>query len=123
MTEPTTGTIPEGAPWLVKYAVGAIRALLVAALIGVLAYQAVVRDTGPAISVKVIQVVAVPAGYTVRVDVSNEGGTTAEGVVISGRLTRDGREVDQASTTASYVPPDSMRTVSLISSRTRVPVD
>jgi uncharacterized protein (TIGR02588 family) len=73
-----------------------------------------IRDTGPEISVEVTQVQAAPVGYAAPIEVTNEGATTVEGVVISGRLTRDGRQVDQASTTASYVPPDGMRTVSLI---------
>ena len=40
------------------------------------------------------------------------GGTTAQGV--SGHLTRDGRQVEQTSTTVAYVTPDSMRTVALV---------
>lgn len=97
-----------------EYAVGALGALLVVALLAFLGYQAVVRDTGPEISVAVTRVDAAAAGYAARVEVTNHGGTTASGVVISGALRRDGRLVDQASTTAAYVPPDSMRTVALV---------
>jgi uncharacterized protein (TIGR02588 family) len=97
-----------------EYAAGAVGALLVVALIVFLAYQAVVRDALPEIAVEVTQVDVAPAGYAVRIEVTNEGGTTAEGVVISGRLTRDGRQVDQSSSTVPYIPPDSMRTVALV---------
>ena len=97
-----------------EYVIGALGALLVAALLGFLGYQAVVRDTGPEIAVEVTQVDAGPAGYAVRVEVTNRGGTTASGVVISGRLTRDGQQVESASTTVAYVPPDSMRTIALV---------
>ncbi len=97
-----------------EYALGALGALVVVALLTFLGYQAVVRDTGPEIAVEVTGFDAGPAGYAVQLEVTNHGGTTASGVVISGRLTRDGHQVDSASTTASYVPPDSMRTVSLV---------
>jgi uncharacterized protein (TIGR02588 family) len=98
-----------------EYAAGGLGALLVLALIIFLGYQAlVVRETGPEISVEVTQVEAVEAGYAVRVEVRNGGGTTAEGVLVSGHLVRDGREIEQASTTMSYVPPNSVRSAALV---------
>lgn len=97
-----------------EYVLGFIGALLVVALLGFLTFQAIVRDSGPEISVVVTGVEAVGDGWTVHLEVRNDGGTTASGVVVSGSVSRDGRQVDQASTTVSYVPPESMRTAALV---------
>ena len=97
-----------------EYVIGAIGALLVVALLAFLGHQAVVRRTGPELSVEVTRVDAGPTGYAVHVEVTNHGGTTASGVVVSGRLTRGGPPVDSATTTVAYVPPDSTRTAALV---------
>jgi uncharacterized protein (TIGR02588 family) len=97
-----------------EYAVGALGGLLVMGLVAFLLYQAIVRDSSPEVSVEVTRVEAAGAGYAVHIEVRNDGGTTAEGVMVSGQLTRQGRQVGQASTTVSYVPPDSMRTATLV---------
>jgi uncharacterized protein (TIGR02588 family) len=112
--ETTDQAQSEGGSSAGEYVLGGVGAVLVVALIAFLTYQALIRDSGPEISVEVTQVQAVDAGYAVRVQVHNDGGTTASGVVVSGQLTRQGRQVDQASTTVSYVPPDSMRTAALV---------
>ena len=97
-----------------EYVVGFLGALLVVALLAFLTFQAIARDSGPEISVVVTGVQDAGDGYTVHLEVRNDGGTTASGVVVSGSVSRDGRQVDQASTTVPYVPPESMRTAALV---------
>lgn len=98
-----------------EWAVGVLGALLLIAVLGFLAYQSVaVRDGPPDLRSPVIQIDDRGASYVVIVRVHNSGGHTAEGVQISGELTRDGTTVEQASATARYVPPQSHREVELI---------
>ena len=105
----------SGGTSVAEYAVGGLGGLLVLLLIAFLAYQAVaVRESGPDLSVEVIAVEPAGAGYEVRLQVTNDGGTTAEAVQVGGRLTRDGDQVEQASATLAYVPPESRRDVVLI---------
>ncbi|MGY1717668.1 hypothetical protein ACI8AG_01280 [Blastococcus sp. SYSU DS0552] len=44
----------------------------------------------------------------------NDGRTTAETVQLGGQLSRDGRQVEQASATIAYVPPESRREAVLV---------
>jgi uncharacterized protein (TIGR02588 family) len=95
-----------------EYALGA---LLVVLLVAFLGYQAVaVRESGPEPFVEVTEVEQAGAGFAVHVRVGNDGGTTAEAVHLSGELLRDGRQVDQASASISYVPPESRRDAVLV---------
>ncbi len=101
-----------------EYALGGLGALLVLALFAFLAYQALaVREMGPELAVEVTEVEQAGAGYAVHVQVRNDGGTTAEAVHISGQLTRNGRQVGQASASISYVPPASRRAAVLVFSQ------
>ena len=49
------------------------------------------------------------AGWTVHFEAVNSGGRTAEAVRIEGAVLRDGRPVDQASSSIAYLPPHSSR--------------
>ncbi|CCG02635.1 hypothetical protein [Blastococcus saxobsidens] len=98
-----------------EYAVGGLGGLLVLLLIAFLGYQALaVRESGPQLAVEVTAVEQVGAGYEVRLRVRNDGGTTAEAVQVSGQIVRDGRQVEQASATIAYVPPESRREAVLV---------
>ncbi len=49
------------------------------------------------------------AGWTVHFQAVNSGGHTAEAVQIEGAVLRDGRLVDRASSSITYLPPHSSR--------------
>lgn len=100
----------------VEFVVGVVSGVLLVSVLGLLGYQAVaVRDAPPALRTRVD-----PIGdtdqppYVFQVQVRNTGGQTAQAVQITGQLTRDGRQVEQAYATVRYIPPNSRRTVSLL---------
>ncbi|MGY1723461.1 hypothetical protein [Blastococcus sp. SYSU DS0533] len=98
-----------------EYALGALGGLLVVLLLGFLTYQAVaVRESDPVLSVSVGSIGAAGDGYAVHFEVTNSGGRTAEQVQVSGSLTRDGSEVEQASTSVPYLPPNSRHSGALL---------
>ncbi|WP_116451844.1 hypothetical protein [Blastococcus litoris] len=98
-----------------EYALGGLGGLLVLLLIAFLGYQPVaVRESGPELAVEITGVEQVGAGYEVHLRVSNDGGTTAESVLLGGQLARDGQQVERASATIAYVPPESRRDAVLV---------
>ncbi|MGY1827671.1 MULTISPECIES: hypothetical protein [unclassified Blastococcus] len=98
-----------------EYAAGGLGGVLVLLLIAFLGYQAVaVRESGPELAVEITAIEQAGPGYEVHVRVRNDGGTTAETVQLSGQLTRDGRQVEQASASVAYVPPESRREAVLV---------
>ncbi|MGY2075894.1 TIGR02588 family protein [Blastococcus sp. SYSU DS0828] len=98
-----------------EYVLGALGGLLVVALLGFLAQQAVTgRGADPALSVTVTAVEPRGDGYAVHFRVENSGGRTAAQVQVSGALSRDGRKAEQASAVVDYVPPDSRRDGALL---------
>ncbi|MGY2083952.1 hypothetical protein [Blastococcus sp. SYSU DS0539] len=98
-----------------EYAMGGLGGLLVLLLIAFLGYQAVaVRESGPELAVDITTVEQAGSGYEVHLRVRNDGGTTAETVQLGGQLSRDGRQVEQASATIAYVPPESRRAAVLV---------
>lgn len=97
-----------------EWVVGVIGALLTLAVLGFLAHQAVVRDSGPQLDVVLTGVQETPDGFVVSLRVENSGGRTAEAVQVTGEVRRDGTTVDTGSATVSYVPADSHRAATLV---------
>ncbi|MGY2081003.1 hypothetical protein [Modestobacter sp. SYSU DS0657] len=98
-----------------EYALGALGALVVLLVLGFLVHQAVfVRDSGPRLSVTTSVAEQVGDGWAVPFEVVNDGGTTAEQVQVTGVLTRDGEEVQQATATIDYVAPHSRQSGALL---------
>lgn len=93
---------------------GVIGALLVLGLFGLLAVQGVTQDSEPDLQVVVTDSRQVSGAHTVRVQVNNSGGQTAEAVEVSGDLSRGGATVDTGSVTIDYVPAHSHRTATLV---------
>lgn len=101
---------------IVELVVGVVSGILLVAVLAFLGYQAVTyRDAPPALRTHVA-----PLGDTdgpphvLEVEVRNTGGQTAQAVQITGELTRDDRQVEQASATVRYIPPNSHREVALL---------
>ncbi|MGY1634642.1 hypothetical protein ACI784_23320 [Geodermatophilus sp. SYSU D01186] len=98
-----------------EYVAGALGGLLVLALVGFLAYQALgARETGPELAVVVTGVEETGADWTVYFQAVNSGGHTAEGVQIEGAVLRAGRPVDRASSSIAYLPAHSSRAGALV---------
>ncbi|WP_298456878.1 hypothetical protein [uncultured Cellulomonas sp.] len=97
-----------------EWVIGALGALLVAAMVSVLAHQAVTWDGPARLEVTVGEVHEAEGGYVTSVVVENTGGRTAESARITGAITHDGTLVESAATTVSYVPPDSRREAVLV---------
>ncbi|MGY1751243.1 hypothetical protein [Modestobacter sp. SYSU DS0511] len=98
-----------------EYALGALGALVVLLVLGFLVHQAVfVRDSGPRLSVTTSAIEQAGDGWAVPFEVVNDGGTTAEQVQVTGVLSRDGEEVQQATATIDYVAPHSRQSGALL---------
>ncbi|MGY1844570.1 hypothetical protein [Modestobacter sp. SYSU DS0875] len=109
------GKDAEGATSRGEYALGACGALVVLLVLGFLVHQAVVvRDSGPRLSVATSAVEQVDGGWAVPFEVLNDGGTTAEQVQVTGVLSRDGQDVQQATATIDYVAPHSRQSGALL---------
>ena len=80
-----------------------------AAALGLLLYKAIWRDVSPPeVTVRVISVVPMKGGYLVQFNALNQGGSTAEGVVIEGQLRRGTESaVETSHTTVNYLPSHS----------------
>jgi uncharacterized protein (TIGR02588 family) len=79
--------------------------VLVAGALGLLLYKAIWREVSPPeVIVRVISVVPMQNGYLVRFHAVNEGGSTAEGVVIEGELGRGTERAETSHTTLDYLP-------------------
>ncbi|MGY1827701.1 MULTISPECIES: hypothetical protein [unclassified Blastococcus] len=98
-----------------EYALGTLGGLLVLVLLAFVGFEAV-TDAGaaPDLAVSVTAVEPRGEGWAVSFRVENTGDRTAEQLEVSGSITRDGREVEESSTTIAYVPPDSHRSGALL---------
>lgn len=101
---------------IVELVVAVVSGVLLVAVLSFLGYQAVtVRDAPPALRTHVAPVGdADQPPYVFAVQVRNTGGQTAQAVQITGQLTRDDGQVEQASATVRYIPPNSHREVALL---------
>ncbi|MCZ2821141.1 hypothetical protein O2V63_12430 [Modestobacter sp. VKM Ac-2977] len=98
-----------------EYLLGAVGAVVVLLVLAFLGYQAVVvRDGAPRLAVTAAVAEQVGEGWVVPVEVVNEGGGTAEQVEVVGVLTRDGRDVQRATATFSYLAPNSRQSGALL---------
>ena len=111
--QPSGGAIPI---W--EWIVGGIGFLMVAAVIGFLAHQALEGDpTAPDIRLSVTAVRATTDGYLVNVAVTNHGSSTAQGVILEGVLRSGAEPVEQSQTTIEYLPPRSEKQAGLFFTR------
>ncbi|GAA4737789.1 hypothetical protein GCM10023328_18080 [Modestobacter marinus] len=98
-----------------EYLLGAVGALVILLVLAFLGYQAVVvRDGVPRLEVTAAVAERVGEGWVVPVEVVNEGGQTVEQVHVTGVLSRDGEEVQQATATFAYLAPSSEQSGALL---------
>lgn len=92
--------------WLMAF----LGLILVAGSIGFLLYQAITTgDSPPNIIVRTSSTTPIENGYLVTFQVTNQGESTAKGLVVEGQLKNDKGEVETSETTLDYVPARSER--------------
>lgn len=104
---------PGGGP--VEWTVAAISAVIVAAMIGFLALEAL--DTTEATPVPVAAVADIApseSGFRVEIDARNTGGATAASVRFRAALQRAGQTVETAQVTFDFLPAQSSRAGAVI---------
>jgi uncharacterized protein (TIGR02588 family) len=70
-------------------------------------YYAADQDLPPRLRAEAMHIASVPSGFLVQVAVHNDGGAAAAAVTVEGSLQRDGKTIDEATTTFDYVPAHS----------------
>lgn len=109
MTRTTEGRHRERHdPHWIEWLTGCISALLVTAMIGWIAYEAVTRqETPPELVVTAGRSEVVAGGYRVPFEISNRAPTTAANVMIIGRLAENGRTIEESQVLLDYVAAES----------------
>lgn len=97
-----------------EWLLGGVSAVLALALLAFFAYQTTVRDGGPQLQAVVTDVRETSAGFEATVEVQNTGGRTAEGAQVTGEVTSGGDVVATGEASIDYIPPDSLRTATLV---------
>ena len=94
---------------LAEWIVGALSAVLVAAVIAFLLYQALLQEARPPdLAVAIESIDRAGSGATVRIAVTNSGDEAAAGVMVRA-LQRDGQDTLQRDVTFDYVAGHSVR--------------
>lgn len=102
---------PPALEWLVA----AIGFILVAGTIGFLIYTAATQaDTPPKLSVKTDSVTALENGFLVKFSLYNDGENNAAEVVVEGKITEGGKDLETSSVTIDYSPSHSRREGALL---------
>lgn len=97
-----------------EWIVAGIGCLLVTGVIGFLLYESIAGNGKPPdIALTVSSVIKTGDGYLVNIGAVNQGGSTAEGVVVQGELRRGTESLEQSHTTIEYLPPHSKRRAGL----------
>ena len=95
-------------PHWIEWLTGAVSALLIAAMLGWLAWEAFTRDaTPPDLAVKVLTTERTAAGYRVTFDIYNTATTTAAAVTVVGRLTEGEQVIEENEVVFDYVAAES----------------
>ncbi len=97
---------PPALEWLIA----AVGLILVAGTIGFLIYQAATdKNTPPDLSVQTEAVVKTENGYLVKFSIYNKGDDNAADVIVEGKITRGGEDLETSSVTIDYAPSNSKR--------------
>ncbi len=92
----------------VEWATGGLSALLVLAMVGVIAWEALTdKRTPPELDVRLTSRFQVADGYRVTFDISNRSTTTAASVVVRGEILDGGEALEAVDVTFDYVPAES----------------
>ena len=95
-------------PHWIEWATGMISALVVAATIGWVAYEAwTYADMQPELSIAITERRQTEGGYRVAFDIANKATATAAAVTVRGEILDGGNIVEDADVTFDYVPAES----------------
>jgi len=101
-----------------EWIVAGIGLVLVSGMIGFLIYEAFSgARLPPDVKLSVHSVVQTRNGFLVRITAVNEGGTTAEGVIVEAELRSATETVERSRTTIDYLPPRSEKRAGLFFTR------
>lgn len=102
-------------PHWIEWLTGLVSALLVAALLGWVGWEAVTREaTPPALSIAVLVTERTAGGYRVAFDIDNTATATAAAVTVVGRLSENGRVIEENEVTFDYVAAESKSTGAIL---------
>ena len=98
-------------PHWIEWLTGIVSAILVAAMLGWLGWEAFARQsTRPDFTITVLATEKAATGYRITFDIANSGTTTAAAVTVIGRLRVDGRVLEEVPVTFDYVAAESTTT-------------
>ena len=98
--------------------VAGVGLVLVAGVVGFLIYEAFTgKRLPPDVKLSVDSVVEIRNGFLVRITAVNEGGMTAEGVIVEAELRSGTEPVERSRTTIDYLPPRSEKRAGLFFTR------
>ena len=101
-----------------EWIVAAVGFVLVAGVIGVLLYEALSSNRlPPDVKLSVVSVVQTGNGYLVRITAVNQGGMTAEGVIVEAEIRSGTEPLERSRTTIDYLPPRSEKRAGLFFTR------
>jgi uncharacterized protein (TIGR02588 family) len=101
-----------------EWIVAGVGLLLVSGVIGFLLYEAFTGSRlPPDVKLSVDSVVEIRNGFLVRITAVNEGGMTAEGVIVEAELRSGTEPVERSRTTIDYLPPRSEKKAGLFFTR------
>jgi uncharacterized protein (TIGR02588 family) len=101
-----------------EWVVAGVGLVLVAGVIGFLIYEAFTgKRLPPDVKLSVDSVVEIRNGFLVRITAVNEGGMTAEGVIVEAELRSGTEPVERSRTTIDYLPPRSEKRAGLFFTR------
>lgn len=99
----------SGTPAL-EWVIAGLGLVLVIGAVGFMLYKAVWGETSPPeVLISAESVVQTQTGYLVKFRAYNQGGSTAEGVIIQGELRRGPESAESSQTTLEYLPSHSER--------------
>jgi uncharacterized protein (TIGR02588 family) len=101
-----------------EWIVAGVGLVLVSGVIGLLIYEAFTgKRLPPDVKLSVASVTQTRNGFLVRITAINEGGTTAEGVIVEAELRNGTGPVERSQTTIDYLPPRSEKRAGLFFTR------
>jgi len=101
-----------------EWIVAGVGLVLVASVISFLIYEAFTgKRLPPDVKLSVDSVVEIRNGFLVRITAVNEGGMTAEGVIVEAELRSGTEPVERSRTTIDYLPPRSEKRAGLFFTR------
>jgi uncharacterized protein (TIGR02588 family) len=101
-----------------EWIVAAVGFILVAGVTGFLLFEALSGNRlPPDVKLSVASVIQTRNGYLVRINAVNQGGMTAEGVIVEAELRNGIEPLERSRTTIDYLPPRSEKRLGLFFTR------